>query len=160
MLLEELDKPKLHQRLSEDFFIEMERSLKTVINRIPEYAPQLEDMRDTLIEKFKDGKISAVTDFRQLSKIATAVDGLGIAQSQAKRALDRVFDPNRGTSIREAYVDAVQFEYVEKRVGRSVQSLMSFIEDVDNDDQKSELDEDLLKSFEELYRLLSKILGR
>ncbi|MEM8541429.1 MAG: ParB/RepB/Spo0J family partition protein [Pseudomonadota bacterium] len=159
MLLSELDKPKLQQRLSEDFFIEMERSLKTVVNRLPEYAPKLEEMRDTLIEKFREGKISAVTDFRQLSKIATAVDGLGIAQNQAKRALDKVFDASRETSIREAYVEAVQFEYVEKRVGRSVQSLMSFIEDVEKEHQKSELDEELLKSFEELHRVLGRILG-
>ncbi|UXX81778.1 ParB/RepB/Spo0J family partition protein [Roseovarius pelagicus] len=160
MLLDELDKPKLQQRLSEDFFIEMERSLKTVVNRLPEYAPLLEEMRDVLIEKFKKGKIAAVTDFRQLSKIATAVDGLGIAQSQAKRALDKVFDSTKGTSIREAYVEAVQFEYVEKRVGRSVQSLMSFIEDVENENQRSELDDDLMKSFKQLHKVLGRILGR
>lgn len=160
MLLDELDKPKLQQRLSEDFFIEMERSLKTVINRLPEYEPHLEEMRDTLIYKFKEGSISAVTDFRQLSKIATAVDGLGIAQSQARTALDKVFDRKKATSIRDAYVEAVQFEYIEKRVSRSIQSLLDFIEDVERQQQTENVDADLMSSFEVLYAVLGKVLGR
>lgn len=159
MLLEELDRPKLQQRLSEDFFIEMERSLKTVVNRLPDYEPRIEEMRDTLIEKFKNGTIAAVTDFRQLAKIATAVDGLGIAQSQAKRALDSVFDRKRKTSIRDAYEDAVQFEYLERRITRSVSSLITFIEDVESESQQDELDEDLVASLTELHETLSRILG-
>lgn len=48
MLLGELEKPKAQQKLSEDFFIEMERSLKAVIKRLPEYADQLGTIRNTL----------------------------------------------------------------------------------------------------------------
>ena len=77
MLLEELEHPKSRQKLSEDFFIEMERSLKTITKRLPEYESGLDDIRYALVEKFREGTIQAVTDFRQLSKIATAVDNLG-----------------------------------------------------------------------------------
>ncbi len=160
MLVKELDKPKSQQRLSEDFFIEMERALKTVVNRLPEYEPRLEEIRDTLISKFKKGKIAAVTDFRQLSKIATAVDGLGIAQKQARRALDQVFDPSYDLSIREVYAEAVEFEYIEKKAGRFVKSLVDFIDEVEREDRKTELDEELLLSFARLHDLLGRILGR
>lgn len=80
LLEAELDKPKSQQRLSEDFFIEMEKSLKTVTRRLPDYGERIDEIRDTLVEKFREGRITAVTDFRQLSKIATAIDALGVAQ--------------------------------------------------------------------------------
>jgi len=160
MLVEELDKPKLQQRLSEDFFIEMERSLKTVISRLPEYEPGIEQIRDTLIAKFRAGTISAVTDFRQLSKIATAVDGLGVAQRQAKSALDAIFDPKARVSIRDAYADAVKFEYVEKQANRFALSLLDFIDEVEREDRTDELDADVLESFGKLHDYLGRILGR
>ena len=160
MLLQELELPKLHQRLSEDFFIEMERSLKTVTNRLPEYQPNIEQIRDTLIEKFRAGTISAVTDFRQLSKIATAVDGLGIAHKQAKKALDQVFDPRRKISIRAAYEEAVQFEYGEKKANRFALSLLEFIDEVEREDRRNELDDELMASLVRLHEILSRIIGR
>jgi ParB family chromosome partitioning protein len=39
MILQELQKPKSKQKLTEDFFIEMERSLKTVSRAMPELLP-------------------------------------------------------------------------------------------------------------------------
>ena len=83
MLLRELELPKLQQKLSEDLFIEMERSLKTVTNRLPGYSDRLDDIRDALVDKFRSGLIPAVTDFRQLSKIATAVENIGLHRETA-----------------------------------------------------------------------------
>lgn len=160
MLVLELDKPKTQQRLSEDFFIEMERSLKTVVARLPDYEPQLEVIRDTLISKFQSGTISAVTDFRQLSKIATAIDGLGLAQREARRALDQVFDPSHTTSIRDAYAQAVEFEYVEKKAIRFARSLVDFIDEVEREHRRADLDDEVLESFTRLHEILSRILGR
>ena len=68
MLLEELERPKSQQKLSEDLFIEMERSLKAVTKRLPVYSDSIDTIRDTLVDKFRGGTIAAVTDFRQLSK--------------------------------------------------------------------------------------------
>jgi hypothetical protein len=116
MLLLELDLPKIKQKLSEDFFIEMERSLKTVTRRFPEYEGRLNDIRDTLIVKYRHDTIGAVTDFRQMSKIATAVDKLDIARTIAKKSLDRVFDAQDSTGIREAYENTVEFSYDERKV--------------------------------------------
>lgn len=158
LIIEELEKPKAQQQLTEDFFIEMERSLKTVVTRLPEYRPEIEHIRDTLIQKFKSGAISAITDFRQLSKIATAVDGLGVAQKQAKSAIDKIFDPSNTASIRDIYADAVQFEYVEKKAGRFADSLLDFIEEVERENRQ--LDAEILTSFERLHTTLARLLGR
>jgi len=159
LLLEELDKPKAQQRLSEDFFIEMEKSLKTVLKRLPEYENNLNGIRNTLIEKFRSGTISAVTDFRQLSKIATAIDGLGVAHRAAKRSIDKVFDKNK-YSIRQAYEATVQFEYVERKLARNVVSLNEFLEDIVSTDRTDELDEDLLNQLKALYEQLRQLFGK
>lgn len=159
MLLTELQLPKAQQKLSEDFFIEMEKSLKTVTRRMPDYEDSLDDIRDTLVTKFQNGTISAVTDFRQLSKIVTAVDNLGIAQRKAKRSLDRVFDVNDATGIREAYESTVEFEYDELQAQRQARSLNEFFDEVLEEDQVEHLDQELVDLLREMYERLRRLLG-
>lgn len=158
LLRDELEKPKSQQRLTEDFFLEMEKSLKTVTRRIQDYEPRIDEIRNTLIAKFKSGVISAVTDFRHLSKIATAIDGLGVAQKTARRALDSVFDARKKTSIRDAYEATVQFEYAEQKIGRYATSLSEFIDSIFEDEKKDELDEELLDALKKLYERLRRLL--
>lgn len=159
LLVKELEKPKSQQRLSEDFFIEMEKSLKTVTRRIKDYEPRIDAIRDTLIKKFQKGVISAVTDFRHLSKIATAIDGLGLAQRTARRALDAVFDPHKETSIKDAYDATVQFGYAEKQVERYAHSLLDFISHLaEEEKRKKDLDDELLKTLKQLYEKLGRLL--
>lgn len=160
MLLEELELPKVKQKLSEDFFIEMERSLKTVTKRLPEYEERLNDIRDTLITKYRNNTIVAVTDFRQMSKIATAVDNLDVAKKIAKKSLDRVFDAQDSTSIREAYEHTVEFEYDEKKAIRQVMALTDFFDDVLESGDDQVLEEGFLSHLNELYERLKKLLGK
>ena len=122
MLLKELMLPKSQQKISEDFFIEMERSLKTVIKRLPEFEDKLDDIRPALVSKFRDGTINAVTDFRQLSKIATAVDNLGMPMEAAETSLRRVFDSDDPVGIKEAYENTVEFGYDERKASLRIQS--------------------------------------
>lgn len=159
MLVEELRKPKLQQRLTEDFFLEMQKALKAVVRRLPEYEPRLDEIRDTLVMKFRKKIISAVTDFRQLSRIATAVDTLGVAQRTARRALDRLFDPAGKMGIREAYEGTVQFEYDERKASRSVATLIAFLDAVESEDKEDSLDEELKETMTTLYGRLKLILG-
>ena len=158
MLLQELELPKLQQKLSEDLFIEMEKSLKTVTNRLPDYADQIDDIRDALITKFRDGLIPAVTDFRQLSKIATAVKNIGLQRDDAVESLDAVFDPETETGIREAYKQAVELGYDEKDAARRLQSLTKFLDRILEEDQLELLDEEFLDRARELYERLSQVL--
>jgi ParB family chromosome partitioning protein len=157
LLVAELDKPKSQQRLSEDLFIELEKSLKTVTKRLPEYQARVEVIRDTLVEKFNSRVITAVTDFRQLSKIATAVDTLGVSHKTAQRALDRVFDPADRTGIKEAYTATVQFEYGERRAVKSAEALNKFLLEVIEHNKFNELDEEFIGRLRELAELLERL---
>lgn len=159
LLIEELGKPKAQQRLTEDFFIEMEKSLKTVRRRITEYEPRVDEIRDALVHKFRTNVISAVTDFRQLSKIATAVEGLGVAQKTAKRVLDRIFDPNDRLTIKEAYSATVEFEYGERKAHRYINSLSQFLDEISADNRSDVLTQELLDELESLYQKLELLLG-
>ena len=158
MLLKELNLPKSQQKLSEDLFIEMERSLKTVAKRLPKYQSHLDKIRDTLVKKFRKGTIKAVTDFRQLSKIATAVDNLGIDQGIAQKALDKIFDAKNETGIRQAYENTVEFGYDEQEASRRVQSLTEFLAQIIEDGKANSLDKEFLGEARKLYKCLEKLL--
>lgn len=159
VLVDELEKPKIQQRLTEDFFIEMERSLKAVVRRMPKYAAQIDTVRDTLVLKFVKKDIKAVTDFRQLSKIATAVEKLGLQQSKAERAIDRVFDRRNSFGIKDAYAQTVEFQYIERKATREAASLAAFISEVIDEDRVEELDEDLLCELRGLHEQLKSLLS-
>lgn len=158
LLLVELEKPKLQQKLSEDFFIEMERALKTVTKRIPQYEARIDEIRDALVSKFERGKISAVTDFRQLSKIATALDNLDIKRGTTEEIIEQIFDPSNDMSIREAYEQSVAFEYEERKFYRYVEDIDDFLIDVLDEHKVNELDEDLFDRLKRLHVTLSKLL--
>jgi hypothetical protein len=136
----------------------MERSLKAVINRIPEYSSRIDQIRDALVSKFERGKISAVTDFRQLSKIATALDNLDVKRDKTKRIIDQIFDASNDLSIREAYDQSVAFEYEERKYYRYVEDIDVFLVDVLDEEKVDELDEDLLSGLRKLHGTLSKLL--
>ena len=160
MLLEELKLPKFQQKLSEDFFIEMERSLKTITKRFPEYHGHLDDIRETLVNKYRDGTITAVTDFRQLSKIATAIDNLSVDKTTAKKSLDKIFDALDETGIRQSYEDTVGFGYDELKASRSVQALTVFIDQIIKTGQEESLDDTFIIEARKLYKQLKKLFAR
>jgi ParB/RepB/Spo0J family partition protein len=157
-LLRELALPKSQQKLSEDFFLEMEKSLKTVFKRFPEYQEGQDKVRTALVAKFRGGVISAVTDFRQLSKIATATKRLGLSQSNARKALDRIFDSTNKFGIRAAYQATAEFDYSERQALRSVESLRGFLDSVLEQHKEARLDQQFLNELRELYKRLRKIL--
>ena len=111
----ELALPKARQKLSEDFFIEMERALKTVSKRVPSAISTLDSARDTLIDKFRDDIIGNITDFRKLSKIATSVSNLGVAESKARKAIKDIFDPTKQISIADVYARQFEAGYDERK---------------------------------------------
>ena len=99
-LEDELSLPKHLQTLSEDFFIEMERALKTVQRRVPSVVPDLNSARDALIDKFREGTIDNITDFRKLSKIATSISNLGAKEAKVRAASAKSLIPKRRQVLR------------------------------------------------------------
>jgi len=158
MILIELEKPKLQQKFTEDFFIEMEKAIKTIVKRIPSYEGKIDEIRDALIDKFRRDKITAVTDFRQLSKIATALDNLDVKKGETKKILDRIFDPNNPIGIREAYEQSVAFEYEERKYYRYVDNVEEFLSEVIEEDRIDDLDADLVERLRELYSTIARLL--
>ena len=160
MLLKELEFPKSRQKLSEDFFIEMERSLKTITKRFPDYREGLDNIRDTLVNKFQSGAITAVTDFRQLSKIATAVDNVSITPDVAMTSLDIIFNVSNEIGIREVYEKTVEFEYDEREASLRVLYLINYIDRITNSRQEEGLDPAFLDKVSKLYMLLKRLLEK
>src|ERR1700730_6602213 len=71
-LLGELKKPKAEQKLTEDFFIEMEKSLTTVQRAIPSLVSNKNRVRNVLMAKYRNGTINNLVDLRKVGKIARA----------------------------------------------------------------------------------------
>lgn len=153
-ILKELQKPKAQQKLSEDFYIEMERSLKTVERNMPEVVADFgkEAIRETLIQKYRSGTITNLVHFRQVAKIARA-EKVEADPQKAAACLRQLFQKN-DYSIERAYAESVSGAYGERDLVTRVTSLTEQIKVFDTDD----LDEDAIRSLKNLYKELKKFL--
>ena len=157
-LEEELSLPKHLQTLSEDFFIEMERALKTVQSRVPSAIPDLNSARDALIEKFRAGVIGNITDFRKLSKIATSIGNLGVKEVKARSVINAILDPKKTTSIQELFAEHFEMRYDERKVGLSIDSISEYLKSSVEKDADFSLGEDLKRRLLQLKRLIDRVL--
>lgn len=146
----ELEIPKSKQKLTEDFFIEMENSLKTVKRNFPDLVENIDQVRDNLILKYRKGIIKNVVDFRRIGKLATAHRNVQYEQSKSKRALLRVFENNQ-SSIIDVYNSTVGNLYSEKRFISSIENTISQIENLSEDERKD------LEVIDALHKLRSSI---
>lgn len=160
MLESELEKPKSLQELSEDFFIEMERALKTVQSRVPAALPgeKMNEARDALIGKFRNKVINNITDFRKLSKIATSIDNLGVRESRARKALTSIFDPDNKISIDEVYSEHFEARYDQRKIGTNVDSLLDYLGEV-NEEEEPTISDDLAERLRRLAAVIRQLLG-
>jgi ParB/RepB/Spo0J family partition protein len=128
MLERELELPKKAQKLSEDFFIEMERSLKTVYSRLGDTLPEKDAARSALIDKFRNGKINNVTDFRMLSKIATSIENLNVKEEKAASAIAEIFNPSSVSGISDVYAEHFEVRYDERKIRLNVDSIYEYLD--------------------------------
>jgi ParB/RepB/Spo0J family partition protein len=159
ILKEELSLPKPLQKLSEDFFIEMERSLKTVQSRVPSAVSDLDSARDALMKKFRDGTIGNITDFRKLSKIATSINNLGVKEASARSAISEILDPKRRTGIGEVFAEHFEMRYDERKIVLSIDSIYEYLEFTVQKQGVSGLQQDLKRRLLRLKKLIDRILG-
>lgn len=154
-ILKELQKPKPEQKLTEDFFIEMERSLTTVERAMPRLVSRLgkERMREALISKYKAGTISNRVDFRQIAKIARA-ERVSADPVKATKSLERLFGDNE-YSIEDAYESSVAYAYDERDVLTRVRSLTAQLNQFDSEI----IDEELGLALGELHKAITNVLG-
>lgn len=158
MLLNELEKPKSKQRLSEDFFIEMERALRAINNRIPDAIANLDDARSVLIDKFLKKVIDNATDFRKLSKIATSVSNLGVEQDQAIAAVQLVVAPNNKIGIDDVFAEQFETIFDERRLTLHIRSIVNFLSPASTSKNYAITDQKLIDELLELRDAINDIL--
>ena len=151
-LLDELNKPKSQQKLTEDFFIEMERALTTVIRALPSVIEDKDRVRDVLISKYKAGTIKNITDFRNLAKIARA-ENVSVDSATASVVIAKVFQKN-DYSVEQAYEDSVSEAYSERELLTRIEGLVEKLDDL----VPESMDDALRGALSQLLNRLSAIL--
>jgi ParB/RepB/Spo0J family partition protein len=157
VLEQELHLPKTSQQLSEDFFIEMERSLKTVQNRVPAAIVELDSARDALISKFRAGTIGNITDFRKLSKIATSIGNVGAKEFRVRSALRDILDPDKRTGIQEVYAERFEMQYDQRKVSLTIDSIFEYLQIAEEDEET--ISSALREKLFELKTRIERVLG-
>lgn len=152
-ILDELSKPKGRQKLTEDFFIEMERALKTVQVRMPDAIHDIAEARRVLLQKFKDGVIVNRTHFRMVSKIARA-ENVASDATAAKTALQTLFTPNE-FSIENAYAATVSDAYLGRDIFTRIDSLT---ENLDRYNHPAYIDPEVREKLLALFHKLRSLL--
>jgi ParB/RepB/Spo0J family partition protein len=151
-LLDELNKPKSQQKLTEDFFIEMERALTTVNRALPSVIEDKDRVRDVLISKYKAGTIKNITDFRNLAKIARA-ENVSVDSATASVVIAKVFQKN-DYSVEQAYEDSVSEAYSERDLLTRIEGLVEKLDDL----VPESMDDALRGALSQLLNRLSAIL--
>lgn len=151
-LLAELHKPPAQQKLTEDFFIEMERAITTVKRALPEVIPDVNAARDVLIEKYQKDTIKNLVSLRLIPKIARA-EKVGADEKSAATALRKLFHKN-SYSIDDAFEDTVSEAYSEKAILTRVDGLLTRLETFSHD----ELDEELKDKLRQLVDVATRLL--
>jgi len=151
-ILDELNKPKAQQKITEDLFIEMERALKTVERAMPDVIPNKDTVRRVLLKKYKKGVIDNRVHFRDMAKIARAKN-VGYDLEAAEKELRRLFTDN-DYSIEQAFLNSVGEAYRERDVGSRVSTILNLLEEMDPDELDDDLKAKLLKLFERLKEIL------
>jgi ParB/RepB/Spo0J family partition protein len=157
VLEQELHLPKASQQLSEDFFIEMERSLKTVQNRVPSAIANMDIARDALISKFREGTIGNIVDFRKLSKIATSINNVGAKELRVRSALKDILDPKKKTGIEEVYSQRFEMQYDQRKVSLTIDSISEYLETAE--EQEDPISTTLREKLIELKERIERVLG-
>jgi len=153
-ILLELHKPKPQQKLTEDFFIEMERALKTVQRALPEIIANKDRVRQVLIDKFARDVIPNRVHFRMIARIARS-DKVDVNQRKATSALKRLFERN-DYSIQAAYDASVAEAYAERDLLTRLTSLVDRLEGAN----PQELDDRVVAALKRLIRIARELVGR
>jgi len=157
MLRSELRKPKNEQRLSEDFYIEMERALTTVARSMPQVIPneiERENVRHALLEKYQDKIIKNIVDLRKIAKVARAAK-VNADATVAQNELVKLFTRPTYT-IEQAYEKSVSEAYLERNIKTNIESLIDDLTEIG----REPVDDALIILLENLEEIVHQILGR
>jgi ParB/RepB/Spo0J family partition protein len=155
MILEELKKPKAKQKFTEDFFIEMESALRTVKNNLSASVEDIDAVRDVLIDKFRNGVIENMVDFRKVAKIATAPKNVDYDPKEAQAALKEIFSPN-DKSIDRIYNQTVAILYDEKKLVVNFSHILMYIRKLTSEEKR---DKEIIDVLAEIKSAIEAVLN-
>ena len=123
LLIDEAIKPRNEQKYKADLFIEINKSMHAVQRYTPEVfkAVTTNDYVSALVEKYGQGIISNVIEFRNVSRIARA-ERAGADKRGSTPALLKLVR-NKNYSIKKAYEDTVEMSYRQRDLSTRAEAL-------------------------------------
>ncbi len=157
LLMRELRKPKAGQRLSEDFFLEVMKSLNTIRRYTPEVFSRVPRTAfiDAFVKKYQRKVITNIVRFRDVSRIARA-ERAGLPKTAAITALVKL-GTDAEYSIEEAFVDSVSAAYEAKDLASRTKAL---IEKLQHYPRKRSLDPTLRGLLSTLREAIDDVLSQ
>lgn len=152
IIREELRKPKVDQKLTEDFFFELQKAIKTIRRYEPDFFDEISERRlaNSLTKKYRDNLIPSIIAFRNVSRIARG-EKEGVPQARIRAALSRLATDPQYT-IDRAYEATVEHPLWEKELRRHITDLRAKLEELEGE----ELEEDLANSLRSLAEFIQK----
>ncbi len=152
----ELKKPKSQQKISEDFYIEMERALTTVSRAMPQIIPDVEkreEIRQVIIDKYRNNTIKNIVDLRKIAKVAKA-EKVSADPDKAEKELINFFSRNSYT-IDDAYDHSVSTAYAERDITTSIQTIINELSDLE---EIETIDSNLIELIKQLNKITTELL--
>ncbi len=159
LLSKELDKPKSQQKFSEDFFIELQKSLKTIERRLPELREDIGEMRETFIKKYENDVIGAVTDFRLLARMSGAALENQQTKNRVVKAIRDVANKDNKIGIKKVYEQRFQVIFDEKTFQKHAAWSVDFLDEFLSQSRQRKLEDDTIELIERLAELTKQVLA-
>ena len=152
----ELEKPRGEQKYTEDLFIEIKKSIKTVENYLPELVEyySADKILDVFYEKYEKGIENNRVRFRDISKIARG-ELVGITKDKVRNTIVDYIE-NFEYTIDDAYQDSVAEAYSERSTEKKLQDLITILGKIDIVNEGEEVKNKLL----ELQVIINGILNK
>jgi ParB/RepB/Spo0J family partition protein len=150
----ELEKPKGEQKYTEDLFLEIKKSIKTIENYLPEIFEDYsaEKMLDIFFEKYAQGVEVNRVRFRDISKIARG-ELVGVPRDKTLKVIRRFLTQSHYT-IESAFQDSVADAYSERTTERKLYDLINVLQETPYLEKDDELRDVLLELRKEINRLI------
>jgi ParB family chromosome partitioning protein len=154
LIWKELEKPKGEQKYTEDLFIEIKKSIKTIENYLPEITRKYKSSKllDVFFEKYHKGIETNRVKFRDISKIARA-ESLGISKNKILSALIKYVKDFKYT-IEDAFQDSAADAYSERSTEKKIYSILTILKETEYLEENDELRLQLADLRQQINRLL------
>ena len=154
-LMDELSKPKLEQKVSEDLYLEIIKAEKAIKRHAPEALQGLnrEQTIGALAEKYERGIVDSVTQFRDISRMARG-EVAGVSKAKTVPLLRKLIT-QPDVPIGEVYRGSVAAAYARKDLLRRIGALTKDLGNLD----AQQMDDRLAKALRDLKKALDNLLG-